>query len=235
MTDKHPDDLVFLLDVDNTLADNDRAKADMQAALLRTLGERGAARFWQLYEEVRDELDVVSYPETLKRFAHSWEDKGVAEKAADLINNWPYADYLYPGTMAALEHLSTMGNVAILSDGDEDYQPRKIANAGLTKAVGGPTDVLIYVHKEVKFDDVARRLPARHYVLIDDKEKILAAAKKVLGDRLTTVWVKQGHYAHDPAQNRKPDPDITVDTIGDLCKLDEEDFLKGGLKDGRQS
>jgi FMN phosphatase YigB (HAD superfamily) len=228
MSDKPQDEIVILLDVDNTLLDNDRAKADMEAALAEALGERGVKHFWQLYEQVREELDVVNYPETLKRFADSWEDKVVADKAADIINNLPYADYLYRDTMRALECMSRLGNVAILSDGDEDYQPRKIANAGLTKAVGGPTDVLIYVHKEVKFDDVMRRLPARHYVLVDDKEKILAGAKKIMGDRLTTVWVKQGHYAHDPTLYRKPDPDIVLDGIGGLCKLDKEDFLRGG-------
>jgi len=224
MSDKKLD-LVFLLDVDDTLLDNDRAKADMEAALLKMLGEQGAARFWELYEEVRKELTVVNYPQTLRRFADSWQDKVVAEKAADIINNWPYANYVYPGTFPALECLSRLGNVAILSDGDEDYQPRKIANAGLTKAVGGPADVLIYTHKETCFEDVMRRLPGKHYVLVDDKEKILALAKEQLGEKLTTVWVKQGHYAHDPKQYRKPDPDITLDKIGDICKLSKADFL----------
>src|SRR5437870_2441800 len=186
MSDKPKRDLVFLLDVDNTLLDNDRAKADIEARLVQMLGEQGAARFWELYEQVRSELDVVDYPETLRRFADSWQDKVVAERAADLINNWPYAQYVYPGSFPALQCLSKLGDVAILSDGDEDYQPRKIANAGLTAAVGGPADVLIYTHKETCFEDVVRRIPARHYVLIDDKEKILAGAKEFMGDQLTT-------------------------------------------------
>lgn len=219
-------DLVFLFDVDNTLLDNDRSKQDMQAALLKLLGEDGARRFWELYEEVRKELDVVSYPETLKRFAHGWKDKVVAQKAADLINNWPYKEYLYPGTLPALKYLSQIGEIGIVSDGDEDYQPRKIANAGLTDAVGGPADVLIYTHKETCFEDVMRRLPGRHYVLVEDKEKLLAAAKEFMGDSVTTVWVKQGHYAHDPAHYRKPDPDIVLESIGDLCNLNKPDFLK---------
>lgn len=219
-------ELVFLLDVDNTLLDNDRSKADMQAALLKILGERGVKRFWKLYEEVRKELDVVSYPETLKRFAHSWEDKRIAENVADLINNWPYRKYVYPGTFPALECLSRLGEVAILSDGDSDYQPRKIANAGLTEAVGGPADVLIYTHKETCFEDVMRRLPASHYVLVEDKEKLLAGAKEFMGDRVTTIWVRQGHYAHDPKEYRKPDPDIVLDSIGDLCNLDKENFIR---------
>jgi FMN phosphatase YigB (HAD superfamily) len=225
MGDKQKADLVFLLDVDNTLLDNDRAKADIQSALLRVLGEQGAARFWQLYEEVRRELDVVNYPETLRRFADSWEDRVVAQKAASIINDLPYAQYLYPGTIPALEHLSRLGEVAILSDGDEDYQPRKIASAGLTAAVGGPADVLIYTHKETCFEDVMRRLSGRHYVLVDDKEKILAGAKEFMDGRLTTVWVKQGHYAADPVQYRKPDPDIVLEHIGELCRLSKKDFL----------
>ncbi|MEA2574924.1 MAG: hypothetical protein QOH93_2222 [Chloroflexia bacterium] len=220
----HNNQLVFLLDVDNTLLDNDKSKTDMQAKLLEVLGKEGAERFWQLYEEVRKELDVVSYPETLKRFASDWKDREVAEKAADLINDWPYGDYLYPDTLPALEHLSEMGDVAILSDGDEDYQPRKIMCAGLTEAVGGPADVLIFTHKEHSLDEVMRVLPSRRYVLVDDKERLLAIAKKHIGDRLTTVWVKQGHYATDPKYYRKPDPDIVLEKIADLCKLEEADF-----------
>ncbi len=228
----HNEKLVFLLDVDNTLLDNDKSKADMQAALLEMLGPEGAERFWHLYEEVRKELDVVSYPETLKRFASDWKDRQVAEKAAELINNWPYGDYLYPGTMPALEHLSRMGDVAILSDGDEDYQPRKIMCAGLTEVVGGPADVLIFTHKEHSLDEVMRVLPSRHYVLVDDKERILAGAKEQMGDRLTTVWVKQGHYATDPRHYRKPDPDIVINNIGELCQLEEADF--GGKGERQQ-
>ena len=215
---------VFLLDVDNTLLDNDQSKKDMQARLFEILGEDGAARFWELYEHVRQELDVVSYPETLKRFAENWHDREIAQKAADLINDWPYDKYVYPGTLEALEHLSEMGDVAILSDGDEDYQPRKILCAGLTHAVGGPADVLIFTHKEHSLEAVTDFLPSDHYVLVDDKEKILASAKEHLGDRLTTVWVKQGHYATDPKFYRKPDPDIVLEKIGDLCGLQEDDF-----------
>jgi FMN phosphatase YigB (HAD superfamily) len=230
MSDKHTDRLVFLFDVDNTLLDNDRVKKDMQAALLKLLGERGSAQFWKLYEDVREELDVVSYPETLKRFAEGWEEKEVARKAADLLNNWPYKEYLYPGSLDALRHVTRLGEVAILSDGDDDYQPRKIASAGLTEAVGGAADVLIYVHKDQFFHDVMRRLPGRHYILVEDKEKLLAAAKEFMGDRVTTVWVKQGHYAHDPQHYRKPDPDIVLERIEDLRKLDKDDFYQDKTK-----
>jgi FMN phosphatase YigB (HAD superfamily) len=132
---------------------------------------------------------------------------------------------VYPGTFGALEYLTTLGEVAILSDGDEDYQPRKIANAGLTKAVGGPADVLVYTHKERCFQDVMRQFPGSRYVLIEDKQKLLAAAEEFMGDRVTTVWVRQGHYAHDPTQYRKPNPDIVIERIGDLRKLTREDFM----------
>jgi FMN phosphatase YigB (HAD superfamily) len=218
-------ELVFLLDVDNTLLDNDRAKAEMEAGLLKVLGEEGARRFWELYEEVRKELDVVSYPETLRRFATEWKEKSQAREAARLVNKMPYAQYLFPGTLEAIRCLESMGEVAILSDGDPVYQPLKIASAGLAGAVG-LEDVLIYTHKETCFEDVMRRLPGHHYVLVDDKEKILALAKEQLGDKLTTVWVKQGHYAHDPTQYRKPDPDITIEKIGDIRKLSKADFLR---------
>jgi FMN phosphatase YigB (HAD superfamily) len=230
MPDKQTSHIVFLFDVDNTLLDNDRSKADMRAKLLDLLGEEGAKRFWELYEEVRNELDVVSYPETLERLAHGWKDKEVAQKAADLINNWPYKEYLYPGSLPALEYLTSVGEIGILSDGDSDYQPRKIANAGLTDAVGGPADVLIYTHKETCFEDVMKRLPGRHYVLVEDKELLLASAKEFMGDKVTTVWVKQGHYAHDPKAYRKPDPDIVLEKIGDLCGLEKEDFLRASRK-----
>jgi FMN phosphatase YigB (HAD superfamily) len=224
METKPKRELVFLLDVDNTLLDNDRAKADMAARLLEILGDEGSKRFWELYEAARKDLDVVSYPETLRRFAASWKDKAAVERAADVVNNVRYAKYVYPGSLPAIRHMSAMGEVAILSDGDEVYQPHKIEVAGLADAVG-PEDVLIYSHKETCFPDVMQRLPGDHYVLVDDKETILAHAKGLLGGKLTTVWVKQGHYAHDPTQYIKPDPDITLESIGDICGLTKEDFL----------
>jgi len=223
MDTKPKDELVFLLDVDDTLLDNDRVKSDIAARLSEILPEEGTRLFWQLYEEVRKELSVVSYPETLRRFSAAWSDKAQVQQITDMINNWPYTQYVYPGTMPAIRHMDTMGNVAILSDGDLDYQPRKIAAAGLADAVG-PEDVLIYTHKDECLADVRRRLPAGHYVLVDDKEEILAHAKEMFGNDMTTVWVKQGHYAHDPARYRKPDPDIVLETIGDICGLSKEDF-----------
>ena len=215
--------LVFLFDVDNTLLNNDQSKKDMSAALHEVLGDEGEKHFWELYEQVRKEMDVVSYPETLKRFADSWEDAVVAEKAAKVINEWPYGDYLYPDSLAVVRHVSRMGEVAIISDGDTDYQPRKIAKAGLAEAVGH--DVLIFTHKQESLHHVTELLPGCHYVMVDDKESVLADADRVLGDRLTTVWVKQGHYATDPKYYKKPDPDVVLEYIGELCRFDRDDFL----------
>lgn len=216
--------LVFLFDVDNTLLDNDRSKKDMSAALHKVLGDEGADRFWELYEQVRKEMDVVSYPETLKRFADSWEDAAVAEKAAQVINEWPYGKYLYPDSLAVVRHVSEMGEVAIVSDGDTDYQPRKIANAGLAEAVGH--DVLIFTHKQESLHHVTEQLPGCHYVMVDDKESVLADADNVLGHSVTTVWVKQGHYATDAKYYKKPDPDIVLDRIGELTRFKRADFME---------
>ncbi len=218
-------DLVFLFDVDDTLMDNDRSKADMAEKLLGVLGEAGAHRFWEIYEEVRQQVDVVSYPDTLARFVEEWPDKTAARRAANIVNEWPYEDYLYPGTVASLEHVCKLGEVAILSDGDAVYQPQKIARAGLAQIVGYD-DVLIFTHKQDHLEDIMKRLPARHYVLADDKETILARVKKAVGGKITTVWVKQGHYAHDPKQYRKPDPDIVLDRIDGLCKLGKSEFMR---------
>jgi FMN phosphatase YigB (HAD superfamily) len=220
-------ELMFFFDVDNTLLDNDRVKADMKAQLLEVLGPEGSVRFWELYEAVRKELGVVSYPVTIKRFEDDWPDKVAAYRAANIVNGMPYEDYLYPGTIAALARVSGMGGVAILSDGDPEYQPRKIARAGLARIVGYK-DVLVFVDKQEHLLALIQQLPARHYVLVDDKEAILANAKVIMGDKLTTVWVQQGHYAHDPSLYRDPAPDITLAGIGDLCQLKKGAFVRKG-------
>lgn len=227
MSAKASRELMFFFDVDNTLLDNDRAKADMEAQLLDVLGQEGSARFWQLYEEVRKEGGVVSYPKTIARFEEDWPDKVAAYHAANIVNSMPYEEYLYPGAIAALRHVSGMGDVAILSDGDPEYQPRKITRAGLSRIVGY-SDVLVFLNKQEHLLELTQELPAEHYVLVDDKETILSGAKEILGDKLTTVWVQQGHYAHDPKFYREPAPDITLASIGDLCNLKKSDFLREG-------
>jgi FMN phosphatase YigB (HAD superfamily) len=220
-------DLVFFFDVDNTLLDNDRVKADMKAQLQDVLGPEGSARFWELYEAVRKETGVVSYPLTIKRFEDDWPDKVAAYRAANVVNGMPYEDYVYPGTLAVLARVSGMGDVAVLSDGDPEYQPQKIARAGLASIVGH-ADVLVFVDKQEHFLALMQQLPAQHYVLVDDKESILANAKTIMGDKLTTVWVQQGHYAHDPSLFRDPPPDITLASIGDMIKLKKSDFMRKG-------
>jgi FMN phosphatase YigB (HAD superfamily) len=227
MNAKAPRELMFFFDVDNTLLDNDRAKADMEAQLMEVLGQGGSKRFWELYEEVRKEGGVVSYPRTIARFEEEWPDKVAAYHAANIVNGLPYEEYLFPGTVAALRRVSGMGDVAILSDGDPEYQPRKIARAGLSRIVGYK-DVLVFVDKQEELLGLMQQLPARHYVLVDDKESILANAKTIMGEKLTTVWVQQGHYAHDPKFYREPAPDITLASIGDLCNLKKSDFLREG-------
>jgi FMN phosphatase YigB (HAD superfamily) len=142
------------------------------------------------------------------------------------VNGLPYEEYLFPGTIAALKRVSGMGDVVILSDGDPEYQPRKIARAGLAKIVGYD-DVLVFLNKQEHLLELTEELPAQHYVLVDDKESILAGAKAILGDKLTTVWVQQGHYADDPKFYREPAPDITLANIGDLSNLKKSDFWPG--------
>jgi len=227
MSAKAPRELMFFFDVDNTLLDNDRAKADMEAQLLEVLGQAGSKRFWELYEEVRKQEGVVSYPKTIARFEQEWPAKVAAYHAANIVNGLPYEEYLFPGTIAALRRVSGMGDVAILSDGDSEYQPRKIARAGLSRIVGFK-DVLVFVDKQEQLLALMQQLPARHYVLVDDKESILANAKTIMGEKLTTVWVQQGHYAHDPKFYREPTPDITLASIGDLTILKKSAFLQEG-------
>ena len=227
MSAKSPRELMFFFDVDNTLLDNDRAKADMEAQLLEVLGQEGSKRFWELYEEVRKEGGVVSYPRTIARFEEEWPDKVAAYHAANIVNGLPYEEYLFPGTVAALRHVSGMGDVAILSDGDPEYQPRKIARAGLSRIVGFK-DVLVFVDKQEHLLALMQQLPARYHVLVDDKDRYWLTRRRLWARKLTTVWVQQGHYAHDPKFYREPAPDITLASIGDLCNLKKSDFLREG-------
>ena len=181
MTAKSPRELMFFFDVDNTLLDNDRAKADMEAQLLGVLGQEGSKRFWELYEEVRKEGGVVSYPKTIARFEEEWPDKVAAYHAANIVNGLPYEEYLFPGTVAALRRVSGMGDVAILSDGDPEYQPRKIARAGLSRIVGFK-DVLVFVDKQEQLLGLMQQLPAQYYVLVDDRNRYWLTRRQ--------LWVK---------------------------------------------
>lgn len=206
---------VFLIDVDNTLLDNDRAKADVARAIRESVGADRAARFWSLYEKVRDECGVVDYPETLRRFRRALPDETRLADVDRAVLDIPFERYLYPRALDVIGYLWTLGQPAILSDGDRVYQPMKIERAGLLLAVRG--NVLVYEHKEDQLAEVQRRFPADAYVHIDDKAALLARTRASLGDRVTTVHVRQGHYAtEDPGG---PAPDIVVERIGDVLQV----------------
>lgn len=206
---------VFLFDVDNTLLDNDRAKADVARAIGELVGPDRASRFWSLYEEVRDERGVVDYPETLRRFRHAFRDESHLADVDRAVLDVPFERYLYPRALDVIARFWQEGEPAILSDGDRVYQPMKIARAGLLLAVRG--NVLVYAHKEDHLAEVQRRFPAERYAHIDDKAALLALTKASLGDRVTTVHVRQGHYADEDAHGAAPD--IVVERIAELLAI----------------
>lgn len=211
---------VFLLDVDNTLIDNDRVKRDLEREIERLVSADRAARFWSLYEAVREEAGVVDFPETLRRFRRSFPDEPRAENVDRAVLDVPFDRYLYPRAMDVIARLWALADVAILSDGDRVYQPAKIARAGLLLATRG--NVLVYEHKEDHIAEVERRFPAAHYVHVDDKASLLARTKQVLGTRATTIHVRQGHYASE--RQPGPPPDVEVGRIADLLTLDPHRF-----------
>jgi FMN phosphatase YigB (HAD superfamily) len=215
--------LVCLLDVDNTLLDNDRVTADMRRFLEREVGAEGTRRYWELFEELRNELGYADYLGTLQRYRAEYpRDPHVLHLSSYLID-YPFANRLYPETLDAIDYLRSFATVVILSDGDVVFQPRKIERSGLGSAVDD--NVLIYVHKEHELADVEARFPAAHYVVVDDKLRILDAIKQVWGERVTTVFPRQGHYAHDPqVLATYPPADITLERIGEVLQLTPEEL-----------
>lgn len=208
-------ELVILLDVDNTLLDNDRFAADLRTRLTRDFGEAGCKRYWAIYEDVRDQGDYADYLETLQRFRPDLDEDPRLLEMSPFLLDYPFAERLYPQALETLAHLATLGLPVILSDGDVVFQPRKIQRAGLWDAVDGR--VLVATHKEKQLQAVQRIYPARHYVMVDDKPRLLAAMKDVLGPRLTTVFVQQGHYAAESTRNTEgPKPDIRINCLADL-------------------
>ena len=212
-------DVVFLLDCDNTLLDNDRVLQDLWQHLEREFGVASRDRYWQVFEALRAELGYADYLGALQRYRlDAMNDPRLLQMSSFLID-YPFADRLYPGALDVLEHLGAWGPTVILSDGDVVFQPRKIQRSGLWQAVDGR--VLIYIHKEAMLDDVEQRYPATHYVMVDDKLRILAAMKNVMGERLTSVFPRQGHYAVDPHIIATcPPADVSVARIGDLIHYD---------------
>ena len=210
--------VVFLFDVDNTLLDNDRVAADLKRYLAREVGYGRQEQYWEIFEELRTELGYADYLGALQRYRVKHPREPHLLAVSSYLVNYPFANRLFPGSLDALEHAGTFGPTVILSDGDVVFQPRKVECSGLWDAVEGR--VLIYVHKEKELDDVARRYPAEHYVLVDDKVKILTAVKRTWGERLTTVFPRQGHYALAKDVADYPAPDVTIERIGDLVKYD---------------
>jgi FMN phosphatase YigB (HAD superfamily) len=212
-------DIVFLFDVDNTLLDNDRVQADLGAHLAKYYGEKTRTRFWEIFESLRSELGYSDYLGALERYRlETMHDPKLLRMAGWMVD-YPFNDRLYPDAIAVVRAAQRVGTTAILSDGDAVFQPRKVERSGLWPVFGD--NVLIYVHTELELADVENHFPARHYVMIDDKLRILDAIKRAWGDRVTTVFPRQGHYALDRAIVAGfPPADLTVERIGDLLEHD---------------
>ena len=216
-----PAPVVFLVDVDNTLLDNDRIQEDLKRHLEREFGARTRDRYWAILEALFVELGYRDYLGALQRYrVEHLKDVHLMSVSSYLVD-YPFANRLYSGALDVIERLRTLGPTVILSDGDVVFQPRKVERSGIWEAVDG--NVLIYIHKEEELDDVAQRYPAQHYVLIDDKPRILAAVKEAWGDRVTTVFPRQGQYARDARSY--PPADVTVERIGDLLTHDFSGLL----------
>jgi hypothetical protein len=218
-------DVVFLFDVDNTLLDNDRVTADLKRHLEREVGSEGAQRYWTLFEQLRSELGYADYLGALQSYRNEFPHDPNLLTVSRFLIDYPFANRLFPNSLDVLEHTKPWGPVVILSDGDVVFQPRKVERSGLFEAVEG--NVLIYVHKELELNDVERRYPAGHYVLVDDKLRILSEVKKIWGSRVTTVFLRQGHYALDPQiLSCYPLADLNLDHIGDLLKYGLRSLLE---------
>ena len=217
MTPPHP--IVFLLDVDNTLLDNDRFERDLRRHLKQQVGGECQARYWGIFEDLRAELGYADYLGAVQRLRVEYLRDPRLLKIASILLDYPFADLLYPGALDVIARLRGWGPTVILSDGDAVFQPRKIERSGLFSAVDG--HVLVYIHKDQEMEDIEERYAAKHYVLVDDKLSILTTVKEAWGSRVTTVFPRQGHYAQDPKNGETyPPADITIERIGDLLQHD---------------
>jgi len=218
--------VVFLFDVDNTLLDNDRVTAGLQRDVEFAVGHERQQRYWAIFEQLRTELGYADYLGALQRYRGEYPRDPHLLTVSHFLLNYPFANRLYPNSLDAIEYVSQFGPVVILSDGDVVFQPMKVERSGLREAVD--ERVLIYVHKELELDDVERRFPADHYVMVDDKVRILTALKQYWGSRVATVFPRQGHYALDPTEVAKyPPPDISIERIGDVTGIELNAF--GGV------
>ena len=215
-----PESTVFLVDVDNTLLDNDHIQADLKRHLEREFGAACRDRYWMILEQLFSELGYRDYLGALQRYrAERPRDIHLLSMSSYLVD-YPFANRLYPGALDVIEQFRGWGRTVILSDGDVVFQPRKVERSGISEAADG--NVLIYIHKEEELEDVEQRYPACHYVLVDDKPRILAAIKRFWGARVTTVFVRQGIYAHDrKVVAAYPRADVSIERIEDLlgCEL----------------
>ncbi len=215
--------LVVLLDVDNTLLDNDRFAADLGDRLEQSFGAAERARYWAIFARLREELGLADYLGSLQGFRVGLDEHPDLLTMSEFLLQYPFTARLFPQALAAVAHLATFARPVVLSDGDIIFQPRKIQRSGIWDAVDG--HVMIYAHKERALDHMQQRYPASHYVMVDDKPNLLAAAKVTLGSKLTTVFVRQGHYALAPeAKSAAPAPDMVIENIGDLLHHSLSDF-----------
>ncbi len=213
--------VAFLFDVDNTLLDNDRVTADLRRHLLETIGDDSQKRYWEIFEQWRTELGYADYLGTLQRFRlENPREERVLEVSRFMVN-YPFANRLFPNSLDVVERVKQWGAAVIVSDGDVVFQPRKVERSGLGDVFGD--NVLIYIHKEEALDDVEKRFPAERYVMVDDKVRLLDEIKRYWGKRVTTVFPRQGHYALNAKLVAQfPEPDITIERIGDLLDYDLE-------------
>lgn len=217
MAQPHP--FVFLVDVDNTLVDNDGIQQDLKDHLEQTYGVAARDRYWRILEDLMVELGYRDYIGALQTFRVEHPSDIELLAMSSFLMDYPFAERLYPRALDVLKRLRSLGPTVILSDGDVVFQPRKVEHAGLARVADG--NVLIYIHKEEALEDVERRFPAEHYILIDDKLRILDAVKRIWGTRVTTVFPRQGQYAHDAkVVSALPPPDVTIERIGDLMDID---------------
>jgi FMN phosphatase YigB (HAD superfamily) len=216
--------VVFLFDVDNTLLDNDRVVVDLKRYLEREVGRKREQSYWRIFEALRSELGYADYLGALQTYRSKFPHDVHLLAVSRFLVNYPFANRLFPGSLDVIEHAKKYGRVAILSDGDVVFQPRKVERSGLDEAFEG--HVMIYIHKEQELKDVETRYPARHYIMVDDKLHILAAIKKAWGSKVTTVFARQGHYAMDPKiVSSSPPADVAIDRIGELLDFDLRTLL----------
>jgi len=227
-------EIVFLFDVDNTLLNNDRVAEDLKQHLTSKVGGASSRRYWEIFEQLRSELGYADYLGALQRYRIENPRNPELLEVSHFMINYPFANRLYPESLAAVEYAQQLGRAVILSDGDVVFQPLKVDRSGLGEAFAGR--VLIYIHKELELGDVEAKYPAKHYVMVDDKVRILAAIKQNWGARVTTIFPRQGHYALDKALVAQyAPPDITLESIGELQKYSLDQILSAAKRTAKKT